>query len=164
MEWLGPEFQALITPLLDWIKKDSVGPAIAGVIVIAGTLIFALGLYRTVREFLWLRRAKSAIAGRSDDEFAKQFNVIDQDLRQINKIDFAWSEFSETLIRPQIDELGAMVRPTKTPSTTTYFNMRDMGIGPDFIKVFPSVCRGGLSFILGLISACGRDRHKQFGR
>ena len=156
MEWLGAEFQALITPLLDWIKKDSVGPAIAGVIVIAGGLILAFGFYRTAREFRWLRRARNVIAWRSDDEFAKQFNVIDQDLRQIDRIGFAWSEFSETLIRPKIDELGAVVRPCEnTVRPHTYFNMRDMGIGPDFMKVFPSVFVGvGLSLtFLGLISA-----------
>ena len=156
MEWLGPEFEALITPLLDWIRKDSVGPAIAGLIVIAGTLIFALGIYRTSREFAWLRRAKNVIAWRSDDEFAKAYNVIDQDLGEIQKVGFAWSEFSETIIKPQIDAQGAVIRPCEnTVRPHTYFNLRDMGIGPDFIKVFPSVFVGvGLSLtFLGLISA-----------
>ena len=49
METLGTIFEGLIRPLLLWIREDSVGPALAGLIVIAGTVIIIYAFIGTVR-------------------------------------------------------------------------------------------------------------------
>ncbi|MDA9351106.1 hypothetical protein N9R29_01275 [Gammaproteobacteria bacterium] len=68
----------------------------------------------------------------------------------------AWSEFSETLFKPKFDEAGILLRPCEnTVRPQEYFNLRNLSIGPNFVKVFPSIFVGiGLSLtFLGLIAA-----------
>lgn len=156
MNRLGKFFEGYINPLLSWIREDNIGPALAALIVICGLLILFYGLAITIYEGALLRKAAAIIGKKSEEEFAKDFNSIDQDLQKIKKVDFAWSEFSESLIRPRISADGVVERPCEnTVRPHSYFNLYDMSIGPDFIRVFPSVFVGvGLSLtFLGLISA-----------
>lgn len=158
MEGLGNFFEGLIIPLLQWIREDSVGPALAGLIVIAGTLIIVYALFETVRDFRLIRRARAIVGKRDDQDFAQDFNTINQDLEEIPRIRTAWAEFSETLIRPRFDEQNNLVAPCEnTTRPQVFFNLRELGMGPDFVRVFPSVFVGiGLSLtFLGLISALG---------
>jgi ABC-type transporter Mla subunit MlaD len=156
MEQFGIIFEGLIKPLLLWIREDSVGPALAGIIMIAGLIIIGYASIRTWRDYLLIARAREAVSTRTDNEFANDFNMINQDLQAIPQIKIAWAEFSETLIRPRFDEQNNLLAPCEnTTRPQIFFNLRELGMGPDFVKVFPSVFVGvGLSLtFLGLISA-----------
>ena len=156
MNDLGFLVEGLIGPLLSWIKEDQTGPAIAGAIVIAGALIVLIALVQTIQEFLIILRARDVIGTANEEHFAKYYNSIDQDLQSINRIQVAWSEFSETLFKPKFDEAGLLIRPCEnTVRPQEYFNLRNLGIGPNFVKVFPSIFVGiGLTLtFLGLIAA-----------
>jgi len=155
---LGSFFEGVIEPLLTWIRADQTGPAIAAVIVIAGILIIFIAAFQTIREAELIKQAREIIGTKSELTFAKNFNFLDQDLREIPKIKVAWSEFAETIFRPELDESGNLVKPCQnTVRPQEFFNLRDLGVGPDFVKVFPSVFIGvGLSLtFLGLIAALG---------
>ena len=155
---LGTLFEQLINPMLMWIKGDLVGPAIAGIIVIVGSIIIGVTLALTALELNLIRKAKKIIGHRTEEEFAKDFNIIDQDINKLSKINVAWSEFAETLIRPKFDENKNLLHPCEnTIRPQFFFNTRELRVGPDFVKVFPSVFVGvGLSLtFLGLIAALG---------
>jgi ABC-type transporter Mla subunit MlaD len=158
METLGIIFEGLIRPLLLWIREDSVGPALAGIIMIAGLIIIGYAFVGTWLDHMLIARARQVVGNRTDDEFANDFNTINQDLEAIPRIKTAWAEFSETLIRPRFDEQNNLLAPCEnTTRPHVFFNLRELGMGPDFVKVFPSVFVGvGLSLtFLGLISALG---------
>ena len=66
----------------------------------------------------------------AEHEFAKSFNLIDQDLSGIKKIELAWGEFSETLIRPRIDEHQEVIAPCKnTTRPHEYFELNELRMG-----------------------------------
>lgn len=158
MDWIGIVFESRIRFLLDWIKQDNVGPALAAIITVFGLSIILVALVQTIRQYRLVLLARSVVGKRTEEEFAKDFNLIDQDLSAVPMMDTAWSEFSETLVHPDFDEQGNLVTPCKnTQRPQSYFNLRELGMGPDFVKVFPSVFVGiGLSLtFLGLISALG---------
>jgi archaellum component FlaC len=158
MQALGIFFEAKIRFLLDWIKEDNVGPALAAVITIVGVIIIGVSWVQTIRESRLISRAREIVGNRNNEEFARDFNTISQDLGAIPKIQIAWNEFSETLIAPTFDDNRRMTQPcSNTQRPQAYFNLRELEIGPDFAKVFPSVFVGiGLSLtFLGLISALG---------
>jgi len=158
MNRIGQEFEDYIGFLLVWIREDSIGPAIAAVITFFGLTIISIALYQTFREQNLIKKARLVIGNRSEEAFAREFNKISQDLGEIPRIRDAWSEFSETLILPKFDEQKNMLRPCEnTQRPHAYFNVRELSMGPDFLKVFPSVFVGiGLSLtFLGLISALG---------
>jgi archaellum component FlaC len=153
---LGLIFEGIISPLLEWIKEDQTGPAIAGVIVIVGFLIISAALAQTIQEAMLISKARWIVGDGDEEQFAKHYNTMDQDLKEIEKINFAWSEFSETLFRPKFDEEKNLISPCEnTVRPQEYFNIRNLDIGPNFAKVFPSVFVGiGLSLtFLGLIAA-----------
>jgi hypothetical protein len=158
MQDLGIFFEAKILFLLDWIKQDNIGPALAAVISFVGVVIIGVSWVQTIRESNLIRKARGIIGNRTDEDFARNFNTISQDLSSIPKIQIAWNEFSETLIAPTFDDNRRMLKPcSNTQRPQAYFNFRELEIGPDFAKVFPSVFVGvGLSLtFLGLISALG---------
>jgi uncharacterized phage infection (PIP) family protein YhgE len=158
MDWIGLLFEGNIRFLLDWIKQDNVGPALAAIITIFGAAIILVAFVQTVREYRLIGLARSIVGKRTEEEFARDFNLIDQDLSVVPKINAAWGEFSETLIHPEFDEQSNLVTPCEnTQRPQSYFNLRELDMGPDFVKVFPSVFVGiGLSLtFLGLISALG---------
>jgi uncharacterized phage infection (PIP) family protein YhgE len=158
MDWIGTLFEGNIRFLLDWIKQDNIGPALAAMITIFGLAIIFVALGQTIREYRLIRLAQSIVGKRTEEGFAKDFNLIDQDLSGLPKIHSAWGEFSETLIHPEFDEQSNLVRPCEnTQRPQSYFNLRELAMGPDFVRVFPSVFVGiGLSLtFLGLISALG---------
>jgi len=135
-----------------------VGPALAGIISIFGGIVILIAIVQTILEWMLIKRARQIVGDCSEEQFALDFNRIDQDLRELPKINTSWSEFSETLIRPRIDDQQDMITSYKnTVRPHTYFNIRDLRMGPDFMRVFPSVFVGvGLSLtFLGLISALG---------
>ena len=156
MNELGLLFEGIISPLLLWIKEDQTGPAVAGIIVISGLAILGIALTQTIRDYLSIRDARFVMGEGEEQEFAKHFNTIDQDLESIKKIGPAWSEFKETLFRPKFDDNKELISPCEnTVRPQEYFNLRNLGMGPNYVKVFPSVFVGiGLSLtFLGLIAA-----------
>lgn len=156
MNELGLLFEGIISPLLLWIKEDQTGPAVAGIIVISGLAILGIALTQTIRDYLSIRDARFVMGEGEEEEFAKHFNTIDQDLESIKKIGPAWSEFKETLFRPKFDDNKELISPCEnTVRPQEYFNLRNLGMGPNYVKVFPSVFVGiGLSLtFLGLIAA-----------
>ena len=161
---LGNFFQDLIDPLLAVMKLQYVGPALAGSITIAGVIIIGFAVMSWRRDLALITRAQQILGQSSEEQFAKRFNTINQDLLVVPKIKEAWAEFGETLIPPQFkdSEFGDehtvlnLISPCKnTVRPHSFFNLKDMGMGPNFIKVFPSVFVGvGLSLtFLGLIAA-----------
>jgi len=158
MEKFGEIFEGFIQPLLLWIREDSVGPALAGIILIVGLIIIGCACYGALLDHLLITKARQAVGNRTDEEFARDYNTINQDLEAIPRINIAWLEFTETLIRPRFDEQNNLLAPCEnTARPQVFFNLRELGMGPDFVKVFPSVFVGiGLSLtFLGLISALG---------
>ncbi len=158
MEVFGGFVEGLIQPLLLWIREDSAGPALAGVIVIAGLIIIARALRDFYRDHSLVSRARRIVAERSSDSFARDFNTIDQDMENIPKIKDAWNEFTETLIRPKFDEEKNLISPCEnTARPQVFFNLRELEMGPNLVLIFPGVFVGvGLSLtFLGLISALG---------
>ena len=156
MELLADIFTSIINPLLIWIAADDTGPAIAGIIAISALLIILISLAYTIREALLMKATLTTIACDNETEFAKQFNIIDQDLSEIDRIRIAWAEFKETLIQPKFDEEGMLISPCEnTIRPQEFFNTEELGIGPNFAKVWPSIFVGiGLSLtFLGLIAA-----------
>lgn len=156
MEWLGIIFQGWLTVPLNWIRGDFVGPSIAAIIVFSGIAIIIFASVQFLRDLKLISKARSAVGNRSEIEFAKDFNKISQDLSGVKKVKHAWSEFSETLIKPRFDESGNILAPCEnTARPQAYFNLGDLHMGPNFVKVWPSVFVGlGLAFtFFGLISA-----------
>ena len=156
MELLADIFTAIIKPLLTWIAADGTGPAIAGIIAISALCIIFVSLAYTVHEALLMKAAITIIECANETEFAKQFNIIDQNLSNIKRIKIAWSEFKETLINPKFDEKGQLISPCEnTMRPQEFFNTEELEIGPNFAKVWPSIFVGiGLSLtFLGLIAA-----------
>lgn len=156
MEYLGGIFDGLIGPLLFWIKGKGVGPGLAGLISIAGVSALIYAFTGWYRDSTLLDRAVTAIGRRDAKEFAKDFNEISEKLIAVDKIKIAWAEFSETLIRPRFSDASELLSPCEnTTRPQSFFNLKELGMGPDFIKVLPSVFVGvGLSLtFLGLIAA-----------
>ncbi|PPR09264.1 MAG: hypothetical protein CFH41_02575 [Alphaproteobacteria bacterium MarineAlpha11_Bin1] len=69
MEYLGPYFKDLITLLPNWMREDSVGPALAGMITIAGILVLVVLISNFIYDQIVLNRA-IAIIGDRDQEAA----------------------------------------------------------------------------------------------
>lgn len=111
MNELGLLFEGIISPLLLWIKEDQTGPAVAGIIVISGLAILSIALTQTIRDYLSIRDARFVMGEGEEEQFARHFNTIDQDLESIKKIGPAWSEFKETLFRPKFDDNKDMISP-----------------------------------------------------
>ena len=156
MELLADIFTSIINPLLIWIAADGTGPAIAGIIAISALMIISISLIYTIREALLMKAALTTITCDNETDFAKQFNIIDQDLSEIDRIRIAWAEFKETLIQPKFDDEGMLISPCEnTIRPQEFFNTEELGIGPNFAKVWPSIFVGiGLSLtFLGLIAA-----------
>lgn len=138
------------------MREDYVGPALAGLIAMGG--LYAIGhvLIGWYRDTAHIKDALSVVGKRDAQLFAKDFNVISEKLGGIKKIQVGWSEFSETLIPPGFSENRELLSPCKnTARPHTYFNLKELGMGPDFMRVLPGVFVGvGLSItFLGLISA-----------
>ena len=76
METLGTIFEGLIRPLLLWIREDTVGPALAGLIVMAGAVIIVYALIETVRDFRAHQAGERIVGRHTDEEFAQEFNTI----------------------------------------------------------------------------------------
>jgi ABC-type transporter Mla subunit MlaD len=153
---LGIYFKGLILPMLEWIKADNVGPALAGAIVIAGVIILCYAFFATVRDNLLITSAQTILGPGSEANFAKNYNKIDQTLSAVPVISVAWREFKETLIVPVFSDERVLLSPCKnTVRPHEYFNIRSLQLGPDFVRVYPSIFVGvGLSLtFLGLISA-----------
>jgi len=158
VEQLGQFSSGFIQPLLLWMRIETVGPALAGLITICGILVLISLAAGFVLDSSLLQKALKTIGDRNEREFAKEFNVINQDLAGIKRIGPVWNEFCETLVAPQFDADGKVRKPCEnTMRPHDFFNSDDLGMGPNFSKVFPSVFVGiGLSLtFLGLISALG---------
>lgn len=158
MEQLGLFSRDLIQPLLIWMRIETVGPALAGLITICGVVVLVTLVRGFYLERSLLQRAIKTIGDRNEREFAKEFNVINQDLTEIDRVGPVWNEFCETLVAPHFDADGNVRKPCEnTVRPHGFFNAYDLRMGPDFLKVFPSVFVGvGLSLtFLGLISALG---------
>lgn len=156
MNEFGLLFEGIIGPLLLWIKEEQTGPAVAGIIVLLGLVIIGIALTQTIRDYSSIRNARFVIGEGDEKQFARHFNTIDQDFASIKKIGPAWLEFKETLFRPKFDENKELISPCEnTVRPQEYFNLRNLGMGPNFVKIFPSVFIGiGLSLtFLGLIAA-----------
>jgi hypothetical protein len=101
MEWMGKVFASYLGPLLEWIRAEGIGPAIALVIMFIGLLIFCYIAYFSFKDWRLIKKARQVLEqGASESEFANNYNLINQDLLGLPKIKFAWKEFSETLILP----------------------------------------------------------------
>jgi DNA anti-recombination protein RmuC len=153
---LGSYFKGVIEPLLAWVREDNIGPALAALILIAGSIIVLVAFIQAIQSHLLIKKACAVIGSHTQENFAKNYNSISQDLAKIPKISVAWEEFNETIIPPKFDEQKNCIRRCEnTVRPQNYFNLRELSMGPDFVKVFPSVFVGiGLSLtFLGLISA-----------
>jgi len=156
IEYFGTGFAAILEPLLVWIRGDGIGPGLALIIISLGCVIGLYILRFCVRDLRLINQAKKIVQqGKTESEFAKNYNLINQDLLGLRKIDKAWQEFSETLILPKTSEEGFLMPCSNTERPQEFFNLHDLDMGPQFSKSLPSVFISiGLSLtFLGLISA-----------
>jgi ABC-type transporter Mla subunit MlaD len=156
MEWMGKVFASYLGPLLEWIRAEGIGPAIALVIMFIGLLIFCYIAYFSFKDWRLIKKARQVLEqGASESEFANNYNLINQDLLGLPKIKFAWKEFSETLILPAKGDDGVSQPCSNTERPHEFFNLHDLNMGAGFTKSLPSSFIGiGLSLtFLGLISA-----------
>ena len=77
--------------------------------------------------------------GPFEAEFAKNYNLINQDLLGISKIDIAWQEFSETLVLPKEADDGVLHSCSNTERPQEFFNLHDLHMGPHFTKALPNI-------------------------
>lgn len=156
IEYLGNGFAYLLEPLLAWIRTEGVGPGIAFIIICIGAVI-GLFIFRScLKDLRLVAQAKEILQqGSSESEFAKNYNVINEDLLGLEKIDSAWQEFSETLILPRVSDDGLLKPCSNTERPQEFFNLHDLHMGPQFTKSLPNIFIAvGLSLtFLGLISA-----------
>ena len=153
---LGFASSSQIEALLIFIREDGVGPGLAVAIVILATLIGIVSSYYFFKDYLRIRRAlKIIIPNAGSEEFAKNYNTINQDLSEVPVIGFAWSEFAESLVPPKVMDDGSLSPAANTVRPNEYLNLQQLGMGPRFSNVWPNVLIGiGLSLtFLGLISA-----------
>ena len=93
MERLGLFFEDQIAPLLTWMQEVYVGPALAGMITLAGLLVLFFLLRAFVSDQRLIDKAIAIIGDRNETRFAHDYNIINQDIIKIPKVGHAWSEF-----------------------------------------------------------------------
>ena len=156
-ESVGIDFAQTLGPLLEWITRDGVGPGLAAVIIVAGLFFLAVIMINGFKDLSHINSALKILEkeGGPQKTFSKNYNKIDQDFLKINKIEHAWSEFTETIIQPTRDEEGAIHACSNTERPHDFFNLHDLDMGPSFTKILPSIFIAvGLSLtFLGLIAA-----------
>lgn len=158
IENIGLEFAKVIDPLLAWIRTTGVGPGLAATIVLVGCTLAIYIFVRGLRDYLLIKEAREILGkGGSESEFAKNYNLITQELSAVKKIGGAWQEFSETLIPPTTSEEGIHNPCQNSERPHDFFTLSDLEMGPNFTKSLPNIFIGvGLSLtFLGLISALG---------
>lgn len=156
VEYLGIGFAYFLEPLLIWIRTEGIGQGIALIIIFLGIAIGFVILRFCVNDLRLIRKAKEVLQqGQSEQDFATNYNLINEDLLSIKKIDFAWSEFSETLLLPTTSDDGILRPCSNTQRPHDFFNLDDLHMGPQFTKSLPNIFISvGLAFtFLGLISA-----------
>lgn len=154
--YLGFLFSGFISPLLNFIRLDGVGAGLALIIVLAGVTVAIWAFVQFVIDFRRIAKAREILAkAGTEDLFAENYNELSQDLCLIPVIGSAWEEFCESLVPPSRRQDGGFVPAGNTVRPGSFFNLYDLDIGPDFLKVWPNVFVGiGLSLtFLGLISA-----------
>ena len=154
-ETLGKNFEGLIVPLLEWMKNSYVGPGLAASIVFIAVVVALFVVMTTWRDYQLIKKAADIIGDTNETLFATSFNTINQDLHELKKFRRPWGEFNETLIHPKAAGEGRASLCANTVRPHEFFNVYQMGMGPNFTKIFPSVFVGiGLALtFLGLIAA-----------
>ena len=153
---LGMIFSDFISPVLISIKADNVGAGLAFIIVIAAGIITIYVTTFTLVDYRKIKLARKIMASfETEEEFAKEFNTINQKMLDIPKVKFAWKEFTETLVLPKAMPDGLTAVCSNTVRPHNYFNLHELDMGPGFTKIFPNIFVGvGLALtFLGLISA-----------
>jgi archaellum component FlaC len=156
LEYIGRNFAHLLEPILVWIRSEGIGPGLAFLIVCTGALFFLFIFFFSIRDLRLVYQARRVLEqGKSESEFANNYNLISEDLCGLDKIGNAWQEFSETLQKPKVLDDGVLSPCENTERPHEFFNLHDLHMGPHFTKALPSVFIAiGLSLtFLGLISA-----------
>ena len=153
---IGGTFSNLISPLLNWITQENVGPAIAVTILITAFLISIYMFIRYGHDLYLINQAIKTIQPfQNEQSFSENYNKIDQNLTSINKINNAWDEFTETLLLPRSNQDGSLIVCANTERPHDFFTLDQLHMGPGFTKSLPNIFIGiGLSLtFLGLIAA-----------
>jgi len=153
---IGCNFSNLISPLLDWITQENVGPAIAVSILTTAFLISIYMLIRYGHDLYLINQAIKTIQPfQNEQSFSENYNEIDQDLTSIKKLNNAWDEFTETLLLPRSNQDGSIIVCANTERPHDFFTLDQLHMGPGFTKSLPNIFIGiGLSLtFLGLIAA-----------
>lgn len=156
LEYLGRNFSYVLEPVLAWIRADGVGPGLAFIILSIGAGFGIFILFFCIKDLRLVKQAMQVLdKGTSEAAFASNYNLINEDLLRIDKVDRAWQEFSETLIPPKMSDSGVLNPCANTERPHDFFNLHDLHIGPHFTKALPNIFIAvGLSLtFLGLISA-----------
>jgi hypothetical protein len=156
LEYFGKKFAYLLEPVLVWVRAEGIGPGLAFIIICLGAIFGIFILLVCIKDLRLIAQARRILEkGPSEAEFAKNYNLINQDLLGISKIDIAWQEFSETLVLPKEADDGVLHSCSNTERPQEFFNLHDLHMGPHFTKALPNIFIAvGLSLtFLGLISA-----------
>jgi len=153
---IGGTFSNFISPLLNWITQENVGPAIAVTILTTAFLISIYMLIRYGHDLYLINQAIKTIQPfQNEQSFSENYNKIDQDLTSIKKLNNAWDEFTETLLLPRSNQDGSIIVCANTERPHDFFTLDQLHMGPGFTKSLPNIFIGiGLSLtFLGLIAA-----------
>ena len=153
---IGGTFSNFISPLLNWITQENVGPAIAFTILTTAFLISIYMLIRYGHDLYLINQAIKTIQPfQNEQSFSENYNEIDQDLTSIKKLNNAWDEFTETLLLPRSNQDGSIIVCANTERPHDFFTLDQLHMGPGFTKSLPNIFIGiGLSLtFLGLIAA-----------
>ncbi|ADE38421.1 anti-phage ZorAB system protein ZorA [Candidatus Puniceispirillum marinum] len=157
MNQIGKWFEAVLGPLIGYLKIEGFGPFLAFAILVVGAIVIALILYHFSVFYRRLNNAISALQNcENEEEFYKNFESINGYFNNNSGLGVCWREFTETIIHPHVARPGGtdpIIRNTSRPGD--FFDAEAAGFVTPTLRIMPNIFVGVGLFLTfaGLIAA-----------
>lgn len=159
--WLGESARDVILGGASWLKAGFVPGLVAMMLALVLAAVLSHLWWCTVRRLSALQALNGRIRSLTGEEgLARDILGIDQEMADWTQgrhperrtVGAAWEEYRETVVTPD-DGSAPVLRNTVRPAM--FFNIDDLGFGPGYFRIVPSlfVSVGLFLTFLGLIAA-----------